>query len=451
MIRQKDREAKKNAGKTPEEIAKEKQDKLDKAVTAIRPAIVSMLAKGVPNLLLTARMAFWKMRYGLTSLSLEGEEVVAKVNPSAAVTKVLNTAKHGDMVLRIIHEVGHLLMYKDLPSADQRDQVRDRSALRDDVRDSADRIQQQRAAGHGRSADDPLLLEGGVGNLGAMADFQSNVPTRQRNGRWPSNVTPPVNQPDDYQYTQMGQQGAVVPDRVGMRPTAAGIVVMTEEGAEARPTGSGGGRTYSQFYGLITQMKAELTVERKRLNPTDRAEIRDNDIAAAITRYSQGRKVDPLFTQNPRALEMLGETSRVIQAEGHRGDAAKVFGPMLLQMAQAGDMTFHDVFAAYEGTKQHGARGLFPPSQKGAVKGMRTIAHDLGLPPVENVAPATMGDRDVVEQRKRQIEFASHWIQSQMSVAEGYDFNDEDSVRAFIEKEFRKKVEELVAAHYGRK
>ncbi|MBA2681553.1 MAG: hypothetical protein H0U76_24535, partial [Ktedonobacteraceae bacterium] len=86
---QKDREAKQNAGKTPEEIAKEKQDKLDKAVAAIQPAVIGMLQKGAPSLLLNARLAFWRARYGLSSLSVENKQIIAKVNPEKMVAGVV--------------------------------------------------------------------------------------------------------------------------------------------------------------------------------------------------------------------------------------------------------------------------------------------------------------------------------------------------------------------------
>ncbi len=83
---QKDRAAKKNAGKTPEEIAQEKQDRLDKAGDAIKPQLQQLLSGGTNKLYLMARLFFWKVRYGLSALTLQSSgEIIAKVNPELTV------------------------------------------------------------------------------------------------------------------------------------------------------------------------------------------------------------------------------------------------------------------------------------------------------------------------------------------------------------------------------
>ncbi len=111
---QKDRAAKKNVGKTPEEIAKEKQDKLDKAVAAIRPTLLGMLQKGSSALVLNARLAFWRMRYGLASLSVVGGDsfqIIAKVNPEREV--VPGVVMHPEELLLYIRKVTEELLSQD--------------------------------------------------------------------------------------------------------------------------------------------------------------------------------------------------------------------------------------------------------------------------------------------------------------------------------------------------
>ena len=75
--------------KTKQDEAKEKQAKLDKAATALRPKIAALLAKGATGLVFKARLAMWKVMHRLSSLTATGSgdtvEIVATVNPRATV------------------------------------------------------------------------------------------------------------------------------------------------------------------------------------------------------------------------------------------------------------------------------------------------------------------------------------------------------------------------------
>ncbi len=80
---QKDRAAKQNAGKTPEQIAKEKQDRLDKA----RESVEKALAKGMKESLLRPYLWAVKTRYGLSTLTAEHNgpgkvKIFGQVNPT---------------------------------------------------------------------------------------------------------------------------------------------------------------------------------------------------------------------------------------------------------------------------------------------------------------------------------------------------------------------------------
>jgi hypothetical protein len=62
---------------------KKKQEKLDQAVTAIKPQAEQLLKRGTSKLYLKTKLLFWKVRYGLSSLTLESDgNINAKVNPS---------------------------------------------------------------------------------------------------------------------------------------------------------------------------------------------------------------------------------------------------------------------------------------------------------------------------------------------------------------------------------
>ena len=60
-----------------------KKARLDRAVAAIRPQAHAMLTRGVGPVMFRARLAFWRLRYGLTSLSLRGGQLMAVINPEA--------------------------------------------------------------------------------------------------------------------------------------------------------------------------------------------------------------------------------------------------------------------------------------------------------------------------------------------------------------------------------
>ena len=73
-----------------------KKEKLDKAVAAIKPQVERILKSGTSGLYLKAKLLFWKVRYGLTSLILDGSgKITAKVNPEADVAQAKKAALEG--------------------------------------------------------------------------------------------------------------------------------------------------------------------------------------------------------------------------------------------------------------------------------------------------------------------------------------------------------------------
>ena len=65
--------------RTPEQ----KQEDLNRAVTALRPQITRLMQRGIPRPLLLARFALWRRQYRLTSLGIENGVIRATINPSA--------------------------------------------------------------------------------------------------------------------------------------------------------------------------------------------------------------------------------------------------------------------------------------------------------------------------------------------------------------------------------
>ena len=70
---------------------KKDEERLQKAVEAIQPSVVSMLQKGTQSFILRAKLAFWKVRYRLTVLNAKKAgkmlNIVAQVNPKVNLAK----------------------------------------------------------------------------------------------------------------------------------------------------------------------------------------------------------------------------------------------------------------------------------------------------------------------------------------------------------------------------
>ena len=78
---------KKKSKKDKKDDKQDKQDRLDKAVRELTPKVRALVDKGVGKLRMKAQLAFWKLRYRLSSLEITGAGkavgIRAKVNPEA--------------------------------------------------------------------------------------------------------------------------------------------------------------------------------------------------------------------------------------------------------------------------------------------------------------------------------------------------------------------------------
>ena len=116
--------------------SKRDQDKLDRAERALRPVLAALLRRGVSGVFLRARLGFWRVRYGLTRLSLEAQgqrfRIRAVVNPIRDLNEGLSKnqqkifdalkarlGKQGVVLLRIIREVAEELMTEADATADK--------------------------------------------------------------------------------------------------------------------------------------------------------------------------------------------------------------------------------------------------------------------------------------------------------------------------------------------
>lgn len=85
---------------------RKKRERLDHAVTAIRPRAEKMLRKGVSRLRFNAALVLWRARYRLSSLKVEGKTLRARVNPAENITiaEMLHRQKIGRELEPILAE-----------------------------------------------------------------------------------------------------------------------------------------------------------------------------------------------------------------------------------------------------------------------------------------------------------------------------------------------------------
>jgi hypothetical protein len=108
------RKAKKDAKKKgKEDPSKKKQDKdkakrsrLERAERELTPKLDALFRKGVGKLRLRMTLGWWRIRYGLSSLTFDGSGVVAKINPTSRFTRaeVLQLAARLEPVLERVEQ-----------------------------------------------------------------------------------------------------------------------------------------------------------------------------------------------------------------------------------------------------------------------------------------------------------------------------------------------------------
>jgi hypothetical protein len=110
---------KKDANQKKQDKSAEQRKRLDAAVQAIRPKLAALLSKGVSRARLKIQLLLWRVQHGLTMLSLQGKQVVAKVNPESPLDQV-ESADLGMMLEPILQaaEQRFLTQYKQSRTAD---------------------------------------------------------------------------------------------------------------------------------------------------------------------------------------------------------------------------------------------------------------------------------------------------------------------------------------------
>ncbi|MBA2677270.1 MAG: hypothetical protein H0U76_02560, partial [Ktedonobacteraceae bacterium] len=389
---ERDREAKKNAGKTPEQIAKEKQDKLQKAVNGIRPKVEALLRWGVPKAVLKGALATMRLGYGLTSLGLQAEDskrtqIMAKVNPEDVVSQVVE-ADHVT-ILSLVHQLGQ-------------------EVLKDpEVQKMIADAEKQKKAGGG-TEDNPLVFGPGAGNYAAMGYLRKHVSTRS---------------PGSVEHIETAGFGTSSREQQGRYGRLGSIKVLDV------------GR-YPEIAQQIATLKSATGSS-------------DQQIILSLAAVSQGKPLPGPFTKGktPEQVEEYKSTfaalHRLLVVEGARNDSAISYNAMLADMVGNNKLSLDTAFSGIPESERGG--GSYPPSQVGASPGGRGVAKQIGHPLPETVETTNKCDRE--EQLQRQIDFVSDWIRMKMETAH-IKFETEDAVRDYIKKNFERDLRLSIKRFY---
>jgi hypothetical protein len=333
-------------------------------------------------------------------LGIEGggsrKTIVAANSPGEPVLPIFS-AEVDEHVLRVLHQIGQealdLYVTKEL----------------------AGELAAQREAGAGRSAADPLIIAPGVSliepvrNLGAIADIRRSVSGMTRGAK---------------QFVRM-QGGVTVSEAVSLRTRFPGRAPSLGQ-LEVSP---GSGLSYPEM--------------GRRLAATNVPDPQLMSLATALERG--GGTAGPL---SPHAGP-LSEMNRILQVEGARSSAMVSGQVMLREQVAGGSMTFAHAFGKTgpDGSSLATGGGAFPASQRPAVRPMHGVARSIGFEPAETLKTSATRAQ-LIEQRRRQIEFAKDYVITQMRLL-NMTFDDPERVEWFARSNFEGALRAQVATHFG--
>lgn len=218
----------------------EKQRDLDRAVRELRPQIQRLLARGIMRPLLSARLAIWRRQYRLTTLTVEGSNIVATINPQANLYSV-EEVQVGQMLEPILLEVEQ--QYLAETTAPGTASAANLAQARTDVQ--AGRPVQQRL-----SANELIQLQREI------VAGQVPVPPLGENRRG-TRTTDLTSEAIQGTRVQMRDRGSTVPGQIqggqGLFVTRAGTYAFWEEGYVVGKDATRGGRTVNVQMGNITE------------------------------------------------------------------------------------------------------------------------------------------------------------------------------------------------------
>ena len=374
----------------------EKLKKLKHATSQIRPRLEKLLKKGVKDADLTNQLLQWKKHYDLTALKADVTKtnfsVVAVVNPEEVVLGGISATDQ--QILRIVNKLGKEIFKRNSVNKSIQDQVKE---------------------GKGKSAANPIVVESSE-HFAAAIELHSSIKKRgladdryyKINGvivHQNTRKTLPEGQ-DQTRNLTTGEIEVQVPNVKG---------------------GKGRG-SYAAITSLVNKIKSES-------EKSESGKLKDSDIALGIRAVSAGQPLSSSLQQYSRQLSAL--THLIFHIEPSRNESAAVFASVLLQNVISG-MTFEEAFKSktqdVKGVQKPNG-GIYPPSQKGAVRAMDDVSAALSRGVTRNNSFAK-------DQAARQAEFMRIWIKNKLLNSENYlDLASmEEKIAKYVQSDFEKEL-----------
>lgn len=323
------------------------QDRLDRAVAAIEPAVNRLLSRGVGQLGLRARLLYWRVRHRLTSLEIKKSgdtaQIWAQVNPKKKVTQA--TALTPAQLRTVVNQ-----------------------AVRDVLRDPE--IRRRLRSMRMESTENPgqLDVSGGEGWGAATQHLRG----QGRNRPW------------------------VRDQRIGVHE-GSGAELRTQESRSPW-----GGPANAYVRGMSSGSYPDIAAEFAKTG------IDDRQLATHLNQLVRTGVAPRQLT--PEQAQLLGHVSWLMFArESHRNRRNYAMAPMTLELVQSGRMTWQQAFTEHEAggpAPRHGGRGMFPMSMEGAEGAARQLnPHDRPISVAADARPVT---DETVERRRRNRDELEH-------------------------------------------
>ncbi|MFD1324087.1 phage tail family protein, partial [Micromonospora sonneratiae] len=320
----------------------EKDDRLQKAILALRPKIQDAAAAGPSGLAFRAKLTSWRIQHRLSSLQIRGENgnvaVWAKVNPEG---EAGNVVKLGMEQLReIAVDVS-------------------REVLNDPVAKSHAR---QMAKLRSRDPDAQLAVPGRGGFLGLAKFFHNRGGAIPRNKQLytVSNVSIEV------QEWHGGVTNFIKAfrRRTGRTPSPGQVRVSDRQARGSVKVQNPNGPGVGHYHTLPNRLPSNLS---------------DVQIGLALQQIAQtGRMPAGVNTQDQQILAQL--SLLMFARETHRGEQNAALAPMTIALIQQGHMSVDDAFKMFHAPASKSDNvhtgGEYPASMRGAAAAMNQLGTD---------------------------------------------------------------------------
>jgi hypothetical protein len=389
----------KGSKENKEDKDRKNQEKLDRAVAALKPKVHSLLQQGVSGIRLRAQLAIWRVQYRLSALSVDKQggdrvQIIAKVNPEKPVED--GYQPQGDSLHKIIRQVVRKILN------------------RKDVKAAAKKIDRE------KTVDDKVPGR-------ATQTIRHTIPEKEG---WPGLVnylrkreplkrgTPEFYKVGTSQLTQ-GQTPALDDIQVPqLRPPFRGGDFVTKRMAGGKQADLG--RYHRKNPNDTNETIVDLLQQMRQRGKNDK------DIAAAMQTLIRKGRVKGFHHDDAKTLG--SSTMLMFGVEAARNPATVAIAPMLTELVASGKMTWQQAIDAFP---------MSPP--RDAVKIADTVNSDMGFRSLmANPNRLELATPDQVRESKgREEQIVIQWLQMKMNTEKPV-FDSERDARNYIEGQINK-------------